>query len=354
MKFVTFFLLLVVVNATGLSAVYAQEPRSEKKGTGGGTVGVVERFAHPEEPAIYARGLGQSDAKMTSPAAVVIGNWPADLFASRSEARRVETGYPTAIPRRAASKDMDSDNTHKDLAALAKDFLNPVSALASVSFRNTLDYALAADREGWRYRLDFEPAFSISLNKNWRLISRTTLPLLQQDGIIESTTQTALGDILQTVFLAPKKTGSYFWGGGAAILLPTATDTQLGRGKLGFGPTLTVGKQQGDWTYGVLARQLWSVAGHRDRADVRTTFVQPFLAYTTKTAWSYSLNTESVYDWAGKQWSVPIHLEVSKVVLFVRQPVRVGLAARCWAATIPGGPPACGFRFIASPLFSAR
>jgi hypothetical protein len=354
MKLVKFFLLLVVANAAGLYAVYAQELRPEKRVGGGGTVSVIDRFAHLKEPGSNLHRVAQSDAKMTSLAAAIIGYLPADIFASEIEAKGVETGYPAGMPGRAASKDLDIDNTHKNLAALAKDFLNPVSALASVSFRNTLDYALAADREGWRYTMDFEPAFSISLNKDWHLISRTTLPLLQQDGIIESTTQTALGDILQSVFLAPKKTEPYFWGGGAAILLPTATDTQLGRGKLGLGPTLTVGKQQGGWTYGVLARQLWSVAGHRDRADVRTTFVQPFMAYTTKTAWTYSLNTESVYDWVGKQWSVPIHLEVSRVVPFVRQPVRVGLAMRCWAATSPGGPPACGFRFIATPLFPKR
>jgi hypothetical protein len=354
MKLVKFFLLFIVANATGLYAVYAQEPKSEKKVSAGGIVSVIDRLAHSKESGAYAPGVVQSDAKMTSPPAVVIGYLPAELFASKIEAQGVETSDPAGTPGQVASKNLDIDNTHKNLAALAKDFLNPVSALASISFRNTLDYALAADREGWRYTMDFEPAFSLSLHKDWRLISRTTLPLLQQDGIIESTTQTALGDILQSAFLSPKKTGSYFWGAGAAILIPTATDTQLGTGKLGIGPTLTAGKQQGKWTYGVLARQIWSVAGHRDRADLRTTFIQPFMAYTTKTAWTYSLNTESTYDWVGKQWSVPIHLEVSKVVLFARQPVRVGMAVRCWAATFPGGPPACGFRFIATPLFPAK
>src|SRR6185369_8124010 len=149
-----------------------------------------------------------------------------------------------------------------------------------------------------------EPVIPIPLNKDWNLISRTILPVVQQDGIVESTIQTGLGDILQRVLLSPSKTEPFFWGVGATLLLPTATDTLIGAGKLGLGPTLAVGKQQRAWSYGVLAHQIWSVAGHRDRADVRSTFIQPFVAYTTRSAWTYSLDTESTYDWVGKQWSI--------------------------------------------------
>jgi hypothetical protein len=72
-------------------------------------------------------------------------------------------------------------------------------------------------------------------------------------------------------------------------------------------------RQQGPWTYGALANHIWSFAGSDDRADVNSTFLQPFVSITTPTAWSYSLNAEGPYDWKGEQWSLPIDVMVSQV-----------------------------------------
>ena len=111
-------------------------------------------------------------------------------------------------------------------------------------------------------------------------------------------------------------------------------------------------KQQGKWTYGALSNHIWSVAGDDDRADVNSTFLQPFVAYTTKTAWTYLLNTESSYDWKARKpgqcrftWWRP------KLVKFGKQPVSIGGGLRCWATSPPDGPHGCGFRLIVTPLF---
>ena len=57
----------------------------------------------------------------------------------------------------------------------------------------------------------------------------------------------------------------------------------------------------GGWTYGALVNHIWSVAGDRDRADIGSTFLQPFLSYTTKTHTTFGVNTETTYDWEAKQ-----------------------------------------------------
>ena len=49
---------------------------------------------------------------------------------------------------------------------------------------------------------------------------------------------------------------------------------------------------------------------------MNSTFLQPFLSYNTRDAWTYSINTESSYDWVSNSWSVPIHLSISKLVRF--------------------------------------
>ncbi len=46
-----------------------------------------------------------------------------------------------------------------------------------------------------------------------------------------------------------------------------------------------------------VANHLWSFAVEDNRQDVNATFLQPFLAYATKTFTTFTLNTESTYDW---------------------------------------------------------
>ena len=77
------------------------------------------------------------------------------------------------------------------------------------------------------------------------------------------------------------------------ILFPTATNDLLGSEKWGLGPTGVVLKQSGPWTYGMLFNHIWDVAGDDKRADINNTFLQPFISYTTPTAWTYALQTES-------------------------------------------------------------
>jgi hypothetical protein len=190
-----------------------------------------------------------------------------------------------------------------------------------------------------------------SLNKVWNLISRTIVPFIHQDDVVGTSSQTGLGDVVQSLFFSPVKTEPFIWGVGPALLLPTATDEFLGTEKVGLGPTVVILKQSGHWTYGALWNHIWSVAGDDNRADVNSTFLQPFLSYTTKTAWTYTFNTESTYDWTGEQWLVPIHFQVTKLVRFGKQPVSLGGGLRCWATSPSGGPEGCGFRIVVVPLF---
>ncbi len=89
------------------------------------------------------------------------------------------------------------------------------------------------------------------------------------------------------------------------MLYPTGTNDFLGSEKWGAGPTGLVLKQTGGWTYGVLFNQIWSYAGNDHRNYVSSTFLQPFISYTTKTKTTFAINTESTYDWHNSQWTVP-------------------------------------------------
>jgi hypothetical protein len=246
---------------------------------------------------------------------------------------------------------------HDDAEALAKKLANPIAALISVPFQANYDSNIGPVEDGSKYYVNVQPVVPITLNEDWNLISRTILPLVHQEHVAPgSGIQDGTGDTTQSLFFSPAKPteSGLVWGAGPVFLVPTASDDLLGGEKWGLGPTGVVLKQHGPWTYGALANHIWSVAGDDDRADISSTFLQPFVAYTTKEAWTYTLNTESTYDWEDEEWAVPINAVVSKVTRIGDQLVSVGGGLRWWADSAPDGPEGLGVRFIVTLLYPRK
>jgi hypothetical protein len=238
-------------------------------------------------------------------------------------------------------------------ADLAKKLSNPVASLISVPFQFNYDRGFGPKR-GDRETLNIEPVIPFELNEDWNVISRTIVPVIWQHDIAgPSGNQFGVGDITQSFFISPTQptAGGIIWGAGPAFLLPTATDDLLGSGKFGLGPTAVVLKQEGPWTIGALANHIWSVVGKGDRADISSTYLQPFVSYRTSDAWTFTLNTESTYDWEADQWAVPINFQVSKLLNFGEQPVSFSAGARYWATAPENGPQGWGGRVGVSFLF---
>ncbi|WP_244619275.1 transporter [Rhizobium sp. 18055] len=236
---------------------------------------------------------------------------------------------------------------------LAKKLSNPIASLISVPFQFNYDHGFGPNN-GNKETLNIQPVIPFTLNEDWNVISRTILPVVWQNDIAgPSGHQFGLGDTVQSFFLSPKKPteSGIIWGVGPVFLLPTATDGLLGSGKWGAGPTGVALKQDGPWTYGILANHIWSFAGQSDRQDVSSTFLQPFVSYTTKDAWTFALNTESTYDWKGHDWSVPINFMVSKLVTVNKQPISLSGGVRYWATAPENGPDGLGFRVAVTFLF---
>jgi len=239
-------------------------------------------------------------------------------------------------------------------ADLAKKLSNPVAALISVPLQFNYDEQIGPTESGKRWLLNVQPVVPITLNEEWNVISRTILPVVSQKDVFPgSGSQSGIGDIVQSVFFSPKAptAGGWIWGAGPVLLLPTGSDDLLSAKKWGLGPTAVLLKQDHGWTYGALANHIWSVAGDSARSDISATFLQPFVAYTTPTAWTYTVDTESTYDWKSKQWSVPFNLLVSKVTKIDSQLISVGGGVRYWADGPDSGARGWGLRLVVTLLF---
>ncbi len=216
-----------------------------------------------------------------------------------------------------------------------------------------LNFALRdePDRDqAFRYTLNIQPVIPISLNDDWNVISRTILPVVYQRDVLGETDQGGLGDTVQSLFLSPKSADPFIWGVGPVFLFPTATDDSLGTERWGMGPTGVILKQDGPWTYGVLANHIWSFARDDDRNEINATFLQPFLSYTFRTATTFSFASESTYDWVDDQWTVPLIAGVSQLMKIGKLPVSLGVNGKYWVEG-PESAPDWGIRFTMTFLF---
>lgn len=241
----------------------------------------------------------------------------------------------------------------QDNVDLAKKLANPVASLISVPLQFNYDSDIGLS-DGHRYTLNIQPVIPFQLNDDWNFISRTIVPAITQENVFPGAgSQSGLGDIVQSLFFSPVSPtdSGWIWGVGSVIYIPTATDDFLGADKWGLGPTAVALHQDGPWTYGILANHVWSVAGSDKRPDFSATLLQPFLSFTTPSAVTFSLATESTYDWDGNQWTVPIGLSVSKVRKFGDQLVSLGGGLRYWAEGPDSAPEGVSVRLTITLLY---
>lgn len=226
-------------------------------------------------------------------------------------------------------------------AELAKKLNNPIASLISVPLQIDWDTGIGSE-DADRTSYTFQPVVPIELNKDWNVISRTIV-----SAYIDAESPVAGGndisgnsDVLQSFFFSPKAptADGWIWGVGPAFSLPTASREALGSGKFGLGPTAVVLKQKNGWTYGGLANHVWSVGGSDNDPDVSATFLQPFLAYTTKSLTTFIVNSESTYNWETEEWTAPINLKISQLTKVGKQRVQFQAGYRDYIDTPVGGP----------------
>lgn len=109
------------------------------------------------------------------------------------------------------------------------------------------------------------------------------------------------------------------------------------------------------WTIGALASHLWTGGeSSPTNPNINQTYLQPFVSYSTKTAWSFTLNTESSYNWIAEEWSIPINFQIAKILRFGKQPVQLFGGLRYWADSPNTGPHDLGVRFGMTFLFPKK
>ena len=101
----------------------------------------------------------------------------------------------------------------------------------------------------------------------------------------------------------------------------------------------------------MLGYQSWDVGGSAVAGTANNTYWQPFASYVTHDAWTYTLDTESSFNWDTRRASNPLNAIVAKLLYFGKQPVSLAVGARYYLTSTPGGPSGWGARATITFVF---
>jgi hypothetical protein len=264
--------------------------------------------------------------------------------------------------------------------SLSKKLANPLAAMISVPVQINFDNDLGANKDGSIFQMNIQPVLPFQISDEWNLITRTILPIIEQDDLTKlSGTDTGIGDVLESFFFSPiRPTASgWVWGAGPALLMPTASEDALGADQWAAGPTFLALGQTGPWTCGLLLNHLWTFAGEDDLddiesanskpsrslagargvssspgSDINASYVEPWISYGTPIGTTLSLSTECSYDWEASEWLVPLVATADHLFTVGEVPFAAGCAARYWADSPEGGPEGWAARLQVTFLFS--
>jgi hypothetical protein len=246
-----------------------------------------------------------------------------------------------------------AENTAVSAGALQKATQNPVANLISVPIQNNSNFNFGSYNRTQDV-LNIQPVVPLKLNDKWNLITRTIQPIVWQPYPYQNTGGAyGLGDMNPSFFLSPVKPGRVIWGAGPAFVIPTATSTLLGQGKLSLGPSFVALAQPGRWTVGALVNNLFSVAGSTHRPYVNQMLLQYFINYNMKQGWYISISPILTANWrasSGNVWTVPFGGGVGRIMKLGFQPVNI-TAQFYGNAVYPSGTSAWGMRLQIALLF---
>jgi hypothetical protein len=236
----------------------------------------------------------------------------------------------------------------EDLAAAAQ---NPIAAMYSLPFQNNIYNGVGPKHDATANVLNIQPVLPFTIG-DWNIISRTIAPLIYLPSLATGPSEIAddsvfgsshfgLGDINQTFYFSPADATGLIWGVGRSFNLPTATATPLGSAKFSMGPAAVALVMPKPWVVGILARQLWSVAGPSNRPNVSQLLVQPFINYNMEEGWYLVSSPIMTANWeatSGNKWAFPIGAGIGKIFRIGEQPMNASLQAFDYAQSPNGGP----------------
>ena len=246
-------------------------------------------------------------------------------------------------PEAAAGADAKTD--------IAKKLANPIANMVSVPFQWNWDQKTGKNGEGHDQTLLMQPVIPMGLSGGDTLIFRPIITAQMQSNV-NGFSGTGMQGVQLETFYAPNTGSSLIYGVGPYLVSPAGASGHFGSQQTGGGVTGVVLDRHGPWTYGVLAFNSWNLGGSAVSGTQNNLYWQPFLDYVTSDAWTFSINTQSVYNYDVHRTQNPVNAAISKLVVTNGLPISYSVGARYNVTSIPGGAQGWGARASITFVFS--
>jgi len=233
---------------------------------------------------------------------------------------------------------------------MAKQLANPIANMISIPLQWSYGGKMGADQKGSNQTLLLQPVAPINLGGGDLFVVRPILAGVSLNNI-NGFSDYGVANITLESFYAPKTGSSWIWGVGPYVTAPINNTGNFGSLQTGVGVTGVVLNRDGPWTYGVLGYRSWSAGGNAAYGTQNNLYGQPFLAYTTKSAWTFSTNMQALYNYDTGRTSNPLYVGASKLEVFGKQPVQFSLGATYYVDSTPQGPQGWGARATVTFVF---
>lgn len=235
-----------------------------------------------------------------------------------------------------------------DKVGIAKKLANPIANMISVPLQYEFSRGVGRNQAGSEQTLLFQPVMPFNLGGGDTFIVRPIVAGVREVSVQGASGQPFSGYGIASVtvesFYAPNTNSSWIWGVGPYAVSPSGNSGKFGSQQTGLGATGVVLNRAGPWTYGLLGYQSWSVGGNPAFGTQNNLYGQPFLAYTTKEAWTFTTNMEALYNHDTRRTSNPLYAGVSKLTVIDGLPFSFSAGPMYYVSNTPGGPSGWGAR----------
>jgi len=265
------------------------------------------------------------------------------MTSSLAIAQNSEAPDPDNLPDMTANTPIDKSNKKIEAEEVAKKLANPVANMVSVPFQYDYFHGMGKNKQGSTHELIVQPVIPFDLKGGDNIIVRPVTTTTWEHNL-NGFSGYGFNNVTLETYYTPNTGTSLIYGAGPILVTPSGSSGLFGSQQTGGGITGILLDRKGPFTFGGIAYQTWSMGGNGASGTQNNLYWQPFLAYVTPTAWTFTINSQSTYNYDRHKAVNPYNFTIGKLVVHDGLPVNYTLGVSYMGTTLPGGPTGFGGR----------